>query len=305
VFPSNIWEKINVLKLWSRTLLRASCMFFFFAIPAAIADTIHYDVLLTSGSGAVITGGYDDATNDGIAPLRVFSGEVVGSGTVGPYESSGEPGFRAPAQGFLNSAAMTPSNAYSALPGNTNLFFTLMPMTIAGNSRNLFYWNGVGSVSFAPLSSTYQLNLIGDFGTATITGSSNVPTSDFLLKQTSSDGSLEPGHPHLTTQIADSGAAPSQGFYLFALQFSMDGLSSSAPAYFVYGSYDADSLPDFTIFDAAHAEAEAWVENNLVAVPEPSSVVLAGLGAAGALAAGWRRRRQIGAANSAFAEAAR
>jgi hypothetical protein len=42
-----------------------------------------------------------------------------------------------------------------------------------------------------------------------------------------------------------------------------------------------------------------------VAVPEPSSVVLAGLGAAGALAAGWRRRRQTGAANSAFAEAAR
>jgi surface-anchored protein len=40
-------------------------------------------------------------------------------------------------------------------------------------------------------------------------------------------------------------------------------------------------------------------------VPEPSSVVLAGLGAAGALAAGWRRRRRAAAENSAIAEAAR
>lgn len=40
-------------------------------------------------------------------------------------------------------------------------------------------------------------------------------------------------------------------------------------------------------------------------VPEPSSIALAGLGAAGALAAGWRRRRRAAAENSAFAEAAR
>lgn len=41
------------------------------------------------------------------------------------------------------------------------------------------------------------------------------------------------------------------------------------------------------------------------AVPEPSSMALAGLGVAGALAAGWRRRRQAAAAKSAFAETAR
>jgi surface-anchored protein len=40
-------------------------------------------------------------------------------------------------------------------------------------------------------------------------------------------------------------------------------------------------------------------------VPEPSSIALAGLGAAGALAAGWRRRRRAAGENSAFAEAAR
>jgi surface-anchored protein len=43
----------------------------------------------------------------------------------------------------------------------------------------------------------------------------------------------------------------------------------------------------------------------LTAVPEPSSVVLAGLGAAGALAAGWRRRRRATLRNSAAADAGR
>lgn len=40
-------------------------------------------------------------------------------------------------------------------------------------------------------------------------------------------------------------------------------------------------------------------------VPEPSSIALAGLGAAGVLAAGWRRRRRAAAQNSAVAETAR
>jgi surface-anchored protein len=40
-------------------------------------------------------------------------------------------------------------------------------------------------------------------------------------------------------------------------------------------------------------------------VPEPSSMALAGLGVAGALAAGWRRRRQAAAAKSAVPETAR
>jgi hypothetical protein len=43
----------------------------------------------------------------------------------------------------------------------------------------------------------------------------------------------------------------------------------------------------------------------LTAVPEPSSVVLAGLGAAGVLAVGWRRRRRAVARNSVVADIAR
>jgi hypothetical protein len=265
------------------------CFAIFLSISSASADTVHYDVLLTGSSGSLITGGYDDGTNAGIAPMRVFVGEAVSS-SGSPAMSDDEPGFRAPNQTFLDSAAMTPNAVFSALPSNTALLFRLVPMTISGTDRNLFYWNGTGAVNFGPLSSGYGLSLTGDFGSTSITGASSSPTSEFVLKTTSPDGSLDPGHPHFTTTIGNAGATPAQGFYLFSMQFSISGLSASAPAYFVYGVYDFDSPPVFEEFDLARHEAETWVENNLVAVPEPSSIALAGLGVAGLVGAALRRR---------------
>lgn len=261
----------------------------FLSLSSASADTVHYDVLLTGSSGSLITGGYDDGAGAGIAPMRVFSGEAVSSDS-GPATSDSEPGFRAPSQTFLDSASMTPNAVFSALPSNTALLVRLAPMTISGTDRNLFYWDGTGAVNFGPLSSGYVLSLAGDFGSTSITGVSSSPTSDFVLKTTSPDGSLDPGHPHFTTTIGNAGATPAQGFYLFSMQFSISGLSSSAPAYFVYGAYDFGSPPDFVAFDLAHGAAETWVENNLVAVPEPSSIALAGLGVAGLAGAALRRR---------------
>lgn len=271
-------------------ILLTTCFAIVLSVSPASADTVHFDVLLTGSSGSLITGGYNDGSNTGIAPMRVFSGEAVSSDG-GPAASDAEPGFRAPNQTFLNSSGMTPPAQLSALPGNTNLLFRLVPMTISGTNRNLFFWDGTGAVNFGPLSSGYGLSLAGDFGSTSITGASNSPSLDFVLKTTSADGSLDPGHPHFTTTIGNAGATPAQGFYLFSMQFSISGLSASAPAYFVYGVYDAGSPPvDFEAFDLAHAAAETWVENNLVAVPEPSSVALAGLGVAGLAGAELRRR---------------
>ncbi len=270
-------------------ILLTTCFAIVLSVSPASADTVHFDVLLTGSSGNLITGGYNDDLSTGIAPMRVFSGEAVSSDG-DPAASDDEPGFRAPNQTFLNSPGMTPTAKLSALPGNTNLLFRLVPMTISGTNRNLFFWDGTGAVNFGPLSSGYGLSLAGDFGSASITGASNSSSLEFVLKTTSADGSLDPGHPHFTTKIDNAGATPAQGFYLFSMQFSISGLSASVPAYFVYGVYDAGSLPNFEQFDLAHAAAETWVENNLVAVPEPSSVVLAGLGVVGLVGAELRRR---------------
>jgi hypothetical protein len=276
-----------------------------FALTAC-AEEVHYDVLVTSQGGKLVIGGYDDGLNAAIAPLNVFGGESLGLGTLDPYLSDGEPGFRAVSQAFLNDPAKTdPAGVYTALSGTTNLTFTFQPITIGATTRNLFFWDGVGGVDFSPLTAGYALSLQkSGFGgwTRTITGTSAGVVTGATIQETGADGAV---HQHLVTEIADNGAGPATGFYLFSLQFQMNGFTPSDNAYFVFGAYDAENPPDLVAFEAAHGAAELWVENNLVAVPEPSSVALAGLGVAGALAAGWRRRRRAAAANPPGAKVGR
>lgn len=99
------------------------------------------------------------------------------------------------------------------------------------------------------------------------------------------------------------------------LSSALGGGIVQGSATYVFGVFDQDVYPavaetpyefsgqsfQYFMYDNAHAD----IGVSLALVPEPSSIALAGLGAAGALAAGWRRRRQTAAANSAFAEAAR
>ena len=70
------------------------------------------------------------------------------------------------------------------------------------------------------------------------------------------------------------------------------------------GIYTFDMQASFV--DPNYGPVQSAVETyTFEVVPEPSSIALAGLGAAGILAAGWRRRRRAMAANSAIAAAAR
>ncbi|MFM9058704.1 MAG: PEP-CTERM sorting domain-containing protein [Planctomycetaceae bacterium] len=260
----------------------------------AAAEGVHYDVLVTSLSGTLVTGGFSHGDLSAFAPLRVFKGESLGVGTADPYQSSEEPGFEASSQAYLDGPAMTPSGVYTALSGSTALTYTFQPITIGASTRNLFFWSGTGAVNFTTLTGAESLSLIrSGFGgwTRTITGASAGVVNGATIDRTDADGEI---HKHLTTEIASGGAGPATGFYLFALQFQMSGLAPSADAYFVYGAYDTENAPDLIAFEAAHDAAYDWVETTFIAVPEPATLALAVGGAV--LAVGLLRRRRGAAA---------
>jgi hypothetical protein len=265
------------------------------------AQDPHYDVFVTGSGGSLVIGGYDDAATTATIPadqMRVFGGEVVPSGTTGPYESAspGEPGFRAATQAFLNNPSLTtPSGVYTALPGGTSLVFSFLPIEVGGTTRNLFYWSGTGAVAFVPVPGDVTLDLTKQGGggwTAGITGTSAGLVAGNTIQNTSTGASAGTVHTHLFTSIAKAGAAPDQGFYLYSLGLQMTGLADSMPLYFVYGALDPDALTPQQLldFETAHGDAEIWVENNLAAVPEPAALPLAA-GLAAAVTLGCRRRR--------------
>lgn len=273
----------------------------FAAAAIARGAPVHYDTFVTStGSGSkLIIGGYDDAALTATVPaeqVRVFGGEVVGSGTTLPFESEapGEPGFRAGDQAFLSGTTTTPSGVYTALAPSTPLTFSFQPITIGATTRNLFFWDGSGAVNFSPVGGNVSLGLTKPGGggwTATISGTTSGVQSGNTIQNTGTDGAV---HTHLVTSIAKGGAAPDQGFYLYALQLGMTGYTPSDPLYYVFGALDPGALApqfaDLTAFETAHGDAEGWVATNLVGVPEPGTLVLAACGLA-ALAARCRKRR--------------
>lgn len=272
--------------------------FFTLLVLASLTQTAFADgpdVLVVSDgapSPKLVIGGWNDEFNTGTIPsdqLLVFGGEAVANDMNAslPYatEGVGEPGFNAVPQSTLdNPAFVTPAGAFSAVAANTPLTFSFLPMTIGANSRNLFFWDGVGpEPSFAPVASnvSLQLELTGaNPWTNAINGSSDAVIAGNTIATTSGSGFL---HQHLVTTISKGGAAPDQGFFLFSLQMEMAGFTSSDPLFFVFGALNpADfTTPELEAYEVTHDLAIDWVQDNLVApVPEPSTYAILALGAA-------------------------
>lgn len=274
------------------------------AATTAHAAPVHYDTFVTStGTGSkLLIGGYDDDALTATVPaeqMLVFGGEVVGSGTTLPFESEapGEPGFRAGDQAFLNGSAMTPSGVYTALANGRPLTFTFQPITIGATTRNLFFWNGSGSVSFGPVGGDVVLGLTKPGGTGwtvSISGTASGVQSGNTIQNTGTGGAV---HTHLFASIAKDGAAPDQGFYLYALQLGMTGYTSSDPVYYVVGALDplalAPQFADLEAFETAHGLAESWVDSNIAYVPEPATWLAAAVFAAAGVATRLRRRSSV------------
>jgi hypothetical protein len=159
----------------------------------------------------------------------------------------------------------------SALPGNANVTVHLLPFTVNGNTANLFFWNGSGSVNFQPMSQpgvtmTIDPNPIGSTGA---TGGADI-------------------HPAYRLDNAAAGI-PADGVYLTSPTVGVTGLADSPRVFFLHladalvtNEDDASALSDgldignpmfkgkdFGFFQ----RAQDYVQNSLV--PEPSAIGLA------------------------------
>jgi hypothetical protein len=263
------------------------------SVTTAAHGGVFFDVLVTStstgpGSQLVIGGFDDDGTATGLVPegqMRVFQAEVSGSisGTAAYVTGEpGYPGFQALAQTLLDNPGVMTTPGYIALAAARPLTFSFLPITIGTVSQNLFFWDGIGAVNFSPVGANVVLSLIKggtSSWTQSINGGQNGVIPGNTIDTTKNSGNI---HEHLNAAIAKDGGVPDQGFYLFSLELQMTGYAPSESLYFVYGALDYGNIQygqNLAAFDAAHALASDWVQNNLVAVPEPSAAALLGLAA--------------------------
>jgi hypothetical protein len=232
-------------------------------IAADVADAQHFDIFLARpavGNQTVIGGAdVDNLAYDDIA--RVFEVEL---GELGAEFFALEPGVNHPNTTFPTNAY--PASASSLVPGDT-LRLLKTSFSVDGNVADLFYWNGVGPVSFSPAAANFRIEL-GD------------PLTD-----TPGVGGSFDDHPFF---FVDDISLP--GVYLASAYGVVDGFAPSVPVYLVMGTeslitpaflgitQEEFDLLDEEALDAALElvieQAAEWVESNLV-VPEPGTLALA------------------------------
>jgi hypothetical protein len=233
------------------------------ASVASQASAQHFDIFLARpamGSTTVIGGAdvggqaFDDVT-------RIFEVELAPTG-LGEYLAL-EPGVNHP--NFNNPGiAAYPASALALQTGDI-LRLAQRSFTVAGNTDDLFFWNGVGAPVFTPAAASFQ-----------------VTDADPLAGAAGVGGAFDE-HPFI---IVDGGAAP--GIYLASLTGTVDGFAPSEPVYLVMGTEDLitptflgisqgefDMLSDDELDEALEAVIEAgvsYVEASVV--PEPATAAI-------------------------------
>lgn len=240
-------------------------------IAALPVQAQHFDVFVGRPAAGTQTayGGIDVDAATVTLSQRVFESEMGEEPFDGTFVSD-EPGFNHPADD-----AALPVGAASLNDGD-EIFVTGLPLTVGGTTDSLFYWNGVGSVSFAPAT-----------GVAFVIETGNITGS---IGSAGAGGGFD-DHPFFILDDGDAMAAtfPTPGIYLASFQARVANLDPTAPLFLVMGTeglITADFLgitqAEFELLtedeldeslDAVIDMALDYVEGNVV-VPEPSAAVL-------------------------------
>lgn len=230
---------------------------------AHAAQAQHFDALFMDQGGKLVATGFDDTfLTYSSGTLRVFEGDIDPT----------EPGMQSQTQAELDAAFGAGTfNALPPAPPGADLNFDLLPISIGGADRNLWFWPGGGAVSFGePTVNSLTLTHPISLNTATVNGGGST-VGGFTVDTTDANGVL---HQHLESSVA----VDTDGFYLLAAQFEMAGLLDPDPIFYV--------LANGTVDEEDHEAAVSWVVDNLVdsnqeaggAIPEPSAALLFALG---------------------------
>ena len=251
---------------------------------AFATEEAHFDVFLGVSGGETAFGGIDVDDGEITPDVRVFEAEVaeleLGFSTI---FTADEPGFNHPgpaSPGFGN----LPSGVTAPVEGD-KVFVNQLPLTVDGVTSTVFFWDGVGSPSFAPPTDAV-------FDIVTGTGGS--------IGSVGAGGAFD-DHP-LFELSTPSGSLPTPGIYLGSFEASIENLEATVPLFLVMGTEglitaeflgidqaDFNMLTDDDLDEALEEvidTAIGFVETEVI--PEPASAALFGI--AVAMFAGRRRR---------------
>jgi hypothetical protein len=263
---------------------RILLLIFAVGLVAESARGQHFDIFIArpaTGTGTqTVIGGADVDALVFNADTRVFEVEL---GVLGSEYFALDPGVNHP--NLANAVTAYPLSAGGLQPGDT-LRLKERDFSVGGNTDDLFYWNGTGTVSFAPSAANFHIEDADPLG------------------ETAGTGGAFDYHPFL---FVDSIALP--GIYLASAYGVVDGFDPSDPIYLVMGTENlitaeflGISQEEFNMLsdedlgealDAVIDPAVEYVEAN-VAVPEPGSTLLAVLAVGSVLATGHGRRQSRG-----------
>jgi hypothetical protein len=247
---------------------------------------LHYlaVALLAATSGSVLAQGF---------PGDVVPYPVNGQITIGGYNHYTSPPVASPVERvhLYDFAQDTSQPTFISDPGFDNLagFAALAPRRPLSFhlTTDLLYWNGVGNVSFSAAPSSANLTLsLGSLSTA-LTGTT-VSGNFSTIQIADVNGRL---HTHVGSTIANGSP---EGIYMIGMTLSMPGFADSKPFYILYNDFQSlllSSSDDFFRAESIGQDAAAWTQAHIDSIPEPSSWLLATIGAAVLAMLAWRRSR--------------
>lgn len=197
------------LKYASAQWTRVATMAFACLLGKLGPASAHSDIFLAEVGGQVAVGAAADLDGLEGGPFydletRVFEGVMVAGGTP-PFffdYQRAEPGFNAAPTSVVAGSNPLPANAAASL--------AFAPVTLAGQSSQLFYWDGTGAVDFQPVISP-PVSAVDNPNFGTTGGSGGMDEHPLFAINT-------PGI-----------SIPADGVYVMGLSASVAGLTDSTP----------------------------------------------------------------------------